>query len=68
VKVERLLTPPLFRMGKISEPATESAAKDAEVNYFKDRKDYERAARVAEKAERSEWEVKDLYRKTGKKT
>jgi hypothetical protein len=54
-------------MGKISEPATEFGAKDAEVNYYKDRKDYDRAAKAAEKAGKSEWEVKDIYRKTGKK-
>lgn len=67
VKVERLLTPPLFRMGKISEPATEFSAKDAEVNYYKDRKDYDRAGKAAEKAGKSEWEVRDIYCKTGKK-
>jgi len=55
-------------MGKSSEPATESAAKDAEVNYFKDRKDYERAAKAAEKAGKSEWEVKDLYQRARKET
>jgi len=67
-KVDKLLSSPLFRMGKSSEPATESAAKDAEVKYFKDRKDYERAARVADKAGRSEWEIKDLYPRARKET
>ena len=65
--VEQLLSMPLFRMGKGSEPASEFSAKDA-VNYYKDRKDFERAAKAAEKAGKSEWEIKDLYRKAGKKT
>jgi len=65
--VERLLSSPLIRMGKASESTSEFTAKDAEVNYYKDRKDYERAAKAAEKAGKSDWEIKDLYRKTGKK-
>jgi len=55
-------------MGKSSEPTSEFSAKDAEVNYYKDRKDYEQAAKAAERSGKSEWEVKDLYRKAGKKT
>lgn len=66
--VEKLLSPPLIRMGKSSEPAGEFAAKDAEVNYYKDRKDFKRAAKAAEKAGKSDWEIRDLYRKAGKKT
>jgi len=66
--VEKLLSVALFRMGKGSEPASEFSAKDAEVNYYKDRKDYERAAKAAEKAGKSEGEIKDLYHKAGKKT
>jgi len=65
--VEQLLSAPLIRMGKSSEPASEFTAKDAEVNYYKDRKDYEQAAKAAEKAGKSDWEIKNLYRKTGKK-
>ena len=68
LNVERLLSSPLIRMGKSSESTSEFTAKDAEVNYYKDKKDYDRAAKAAEKAGKSDWEVKDLYRKTGKKT
>lgn len=66
-KVTKLLSSPLIRVGKPSEASSEYSAKDAEVNYFKDRKDYARAAKAAEKVGKSEWEVKDLYRKAGKK-
>jgi len=66
--VDKLLSSPLIRMGRTSEPAGDYTAKDAEVNYYKDRKDYDRAAKAAEKAGKSEWEIKDLYRKAGKKT
>ncbi|MDI6814879.1 MAG: zinc ribbon domain-containing protein [Dehalococcoidales bacterium] len=65
--LERLLSSPLIRMGKTSEFTSEYTAKNAEINYYKGRKDYERAAKAAEKAGKSEWEIKDLYRKTGKK-
>jgi len=68
LNMERLLSSPLIRMGKSSESTSEFTAKDAEVNYYKDKKDYDRAAKAAEKAGKSDWEVKDLYRKTGKKT
>jgi hypothetical protein len=54
-------------MGNLTEASSEYSAKDAEVNYFKDRKDYESAAKAAEKVGKSQWEVKDLYRKAGKK-
>jgi putative FmdB family regulatory protein len=67
LNVERLLSSPLIRMGKSSEPTSEFTAKDAEVNYYKDKKDYDRAVKAAEKAGKSDWEVKDLYRKAGKK-
>jgi putative FmdB family regulatory protein len=66
--VEKLLSSPLIRMGKSSESTSEFTAKDAEVNYYKDKKDYDRAAKAAEKAGKSDWEIKDLYRKAGKKT
>ena len=66
--VEKLLSSPLIRMGKGSEPASEFTAKDAEVNYYRDKRDYDRAARAAEKAGKSDWEIKELYRKSGKKT
>ena len=66
--MERLLSSPLIRMGKSSESTSEFTAKDAEVNYYKDKKDFDRAAKAAEKAGKSDWEVKDLYRKAGKKT
>ena len=65
--VEKLLSSPLIRMGKGSEPASEFTAKDAEVNYYRDRRDYDRAARAAERAGKSDWEIKELYRKSGKK-
>jgi putative FmdB family regulatory protein len=65
--VEKLLSSPLIRTGKGSEPTSESSAKDAEINYYKDRRDYHRAAQAAEKAGKSEWEVKDLYRRGGKR-
>ena len=65
--VERLLSPVLFRMGRSSEPSSEFSAKEAEVSYYKEKKDYDRAAKAAEKAGKSDWEIKDLYRKTGKK-
>jgi len=68
LNVERLLSSPLIGRGKSSESTSEFTAKDAEVNYYKDKKDYDRAAKAAEKAGKSDWEVKDLYRKTGKKT
>jgi hypothetical protein len=55
-------------MGKGSESASEFTAKDAEVDYYKDKKDYDRATEAAEKAGKSDWEVKDLYCKAGKKT
>lgn len=67
-KVERLLFPSLFRMGKSSEPTSEFTAKDAEVNYYKDRRDYGRAANAAERAGKSEWEMEELYRKAGRRT
>ncbi len=66
--VKRCLSPPLVRIGKSSEPTTEFSAKDAEINYYKKRKDFEKAAKAAEKAGKSDWEVKDLYRKAGRKT
>jgi len=66
-KVTKLLSSPLIRMGNLTEASSEYSAKDAEVNYFKDRKDYESAAKAAEKVGKSQWEVKDLYRKAGKK-
>jgi len=67
--VEKLFSPPVIRMGKISSgPSSEYSTKSEEVNYYKDKKDYERAAKAAEKAGKSDWEIKDLYRKTGKKT
>lgn len=65
--VEKILSSSLIRMGKTPEPTSEFTAKDAEVNYYKGRKDYERAAKAADKAGKSDWEIKDLYRKTGKK-
>ena len=68
VNVEKLLSPPVIRMGKISSgPSSEYSAKSEEIGYYKDKKDYERAAKAAEKAGKSHWEIKDLYRKTGKK-
>jgi putative FmdB family regulatory protein len=66
-RVTKLLCPPLIRMGKSSEARSDYSAKDAEVNYYRDRKDYVSAAKAAEKAGKSEWEVKDLYRKAGRK-
>ena len=66
-KVTKLLSSPLIRMGKSSEARSGYSAKDAEVNYYKDKKDYVSAAKAAEKVGKSEWEVKDLYRKAGKK-
>jgi hypothetical protein len=55
-------------MGKSSEPTSEFTAKDAEVNYYKDRRDYGRAANAAERAGKSEWEMEELYRKAGRRT
>jgi len=67
--VEKLLSPPVIRMGKISSgPSSEYSAKSEEIGYYKDKKDYERAAKAAEKAGKSHWEIKDLYRKAGRKT
>jgi len=69
VNVEKLLSPPVIRMGKIlSGPSSEYSAKSEEIGYYKDKKDYERAAKAAEKAGKSHWEIKDLYRKAGRKT
>ena len=67
LEVEKLLASPLITIGKGSEPSSEFSAKEAELDYYKDRKDYGRAAKAAEKAGKSDWEVKDLYHKTGKK-
>jgi len=66
--VQRLLSSPLIRVGKSSEPTSEFSARDAEINYYKDRRDYERAAKAAERSGKSDWEIKELYRKAGKKT
>ncbi len=68
LSVERLLSSPLIRMGKSSESTSEFTAEDAEVNYYKNKKDYDRAAKAVEKAGKSGWEVKDLYCQAGKKT
>ena len=52
--MERLLSPVLFRMGRSSEPSSEFGAKEAEVNYSKEKKDYDRAAKATEKAGKSD--------------
>jgi len=60
-----------FETGDVNCPSCQSSeysAKSEEVDYYKDRKDYERAAKAAEKAGKGDWEIKDLYRKTGRKT
>lgn len=53
-------------MGKKGEPSTEFGAKEEEINYYKDKGEYEKAAKAAERLGKSEWEIKDLYRKAGK--
>jgi len=51
LNVKGLLPSPLTRMGMGSEATSEFTTKDVKVNY-KDKKDYARAAKDAEKAEK----------------
>lgn len=49
-----------IRMGKISEPTSEFAAKDEAINYYKKKGRFDLAAKEAEKAGKSEWEIKRI--------
>ncbi len=54
---KKLYFSPVIRMG---------ALQDDEVKYYEDKKDFLSAAKAAEKEGKSEWEIKDYYRKAGK--
>jgi putative FmdB family regulatory protein len=57
---KRLLTPPLIRMEKASEPTTEFARKEEPIEYYRKKGRFDLAAKEAEKAGKSEWEVKRI--------
>ena len=61
----RQLAIPLVRVGKSSEPSTEFGQKEEPIDYYKKKGDFASAAREAEKAGKSEWEVKRI--REGKK-
>ena len=54
----RLLATPLIRMGKTSEPTTEFGRKDEPIDYYRKKGRFDLAAKEAEKAGKSEWEVR----------
>lgn len=64
--VEKLFSPPLVWSGKFTTPRKELIARDEEMDYYEKRKDYDRAAKAAEKVGKKEDVIKHLYRKTGK--
>jgi predicted secreted protein len=64
-KTTRLLTAPLVRMEKASEPTTEFGRKEEPIEYYRKKGKFELAAKEAEKAGKSEWEVKRI--REGKK-
>lgn len=61
----RLLAAPLVRMEKTSEPTTEFSKKEEAVEYYKKKGKFDLAAKEAEKAGMSEWEIKRI--REGKK-
>ncbi|GEM_PF-2113578 len=54
----RLLTTPIVRMEKISEPTTEFGRKEEAIEHYRKKGRFELAAKEAEKAGKSEWEIK----------
>ncbi len=62
---KRMISLPLIRSGKISEPSSESTMKDESIEYYKKKGRFDLAAKEAEKAGKSEWEIKRI--REGKK-
>jgi len=62
---KRLLTAPLVRMEKTSEPTTEFGKKEEAIEYYKKKGKFDLAAKEAEKAGKNEWEIKRI--REGKK-
>jgi putative FmdB family regulatory protein len=60
LNTERQLSIPIVRVGRTRESASESAARDAAIEYHADRGDFASAAREAEKAGMSDGEVKSV--------
>lgn len=56
----RLLTVPVIRAEGISEPKTDFARKEEPIEYYRKKGRFDLAAKEAEKAGKSEWEVKRI--------
>ncbi|MDI6806734.1 MAG: zinc ribbon domain-containing protein [Candidatus Aenigmarchaeota archaeon] len=63
---ERLLSSPIISMGS-EKPKTDWGREHEEEDYYKKRKDHLALAKLKEREGKSDWEVKEEYRKAGKK-
>ena len=62
---KKLLTSPLIRTEKSSEPESEYARKEEPIEYYKKKGRFDLAAKEAEKLGKSEWEIRRI--REGKK-